>query len=127
MRNFVAGVYIINNIATQQNIMTPLYYSITDFTNMMFQPTITGAVTTPAITGGTAAGSWVGLSVNNADNIYLIYPNYSIILYDATGWTGSPILNFKNTGLNPVTVRPSTTQIGSSCRIYFDEVELIKY
>jgi hypothetical protein len=127
MRNFVAGVYIINNIATQQNIMTPLYYSITDFTNMMFQPTITGAVTTPAITGGTAAGSWVGLSVNNADNIYLVYPNYSIILYDAIGWTGSPILNFKNTGLNPVTVRPSTTQIGSSCRIYFDEVELIKY
>ena len=123
----MCGVYIINNINTQQNIMTPIHYSITDFTNFTFQGTVAGALTTPAVTGGTAAGSWVGLSVNNADNIYLIYPNYSIILYDATGWSGSPILNFKNTGLNPVTVRPSTTQIGSSCRIYFDEVELIKY
>jgi hypothetical protein len=123
----MCGVYIINNIATQQNIMTPIHYSITDFTNFTFQGAVAGALTTPAVTGGTVAGSWVGLSINNADNIYLCYPNYSIILYDATGWSGVPILNFKNTGLNPVTVRPTTTQIGSSCRIYFDEIELIKY
>ncbi len=123
----MCGVFIINNIATQQNIMTPIHYSITDFTNFTFQGAVAGALTTPAITGGTAVGSWVGLSINNADNIYLVYPNYSIILYDATGWSGVPILNFKNTTLNPVTVRPTTTQIGSSCRIYFDEVQLIKY
>lgn len=125
----MCGVYIINiinNIATQ-NIMTPIHYSITDFTNFTFQGAVAGALTTPAVTGGTVAGSWVGLSINNADNIYLVYPNYSIILYDATGWSGVPILNFKNTTNNPVTVRPTTTQIGSSCRIYFDEVELIKY
>jgi len=126
-RNYVAGVYIVNNIATQQNIMTPLFYSITNFTNMMFQPTISGAVSTPAVTGGTAAGNFTALSVNNADNYYMVYPNYSIILYDATGWTGTPILNFKNTTNNPVMVAPTSTQIGSSCRIYFDEVELIKY
>lgn len=123
----MCGCFIINNIATQQNIMTPIHYSITDFTNFTFQGAVAGALTTPAITGGTAAGSWVGLSINNADNIYLVYPNYSIILYDATGWSGVPILNFKNTTLNPVSVRPTTTQLGSSCRIYFDEVELIKY
>jgi hypothetical protein len=126
-RNYVAGVYIVNNIATQQNIMTPLFYSITDFTNMMSQPTISGGVSTPAVTGGTAAGNFVALSVNNADNYYLVYPNYSLILYDTTGWTGTIYINFKNTTSNPVMVAPTTTQRGSSCRIYFDEVELIKY
>lgn len=123
----MCGVYIVNNIATQQNIMTPIHYSITDFTNFMSQPTITGAVSTPAQTGGTAAGNFTSLSVNNADNYYLVYPNYSIILYDSAGWSGTVYINFKNTGLNPVMVAPTTTQRGSSCRIYFDEVELIKY
>jgi hypothetical protein len=123
----MCGVYIINNIATQQNIMTPIHYSISDFTNMMSQPSISGALTTPAYTGQTVVGNFVGLSVNNADNYYLIYPNYSIILYNLTGWGGTIYLNYKNSTNNPVTVAPSPTQSGSSCRIYFDEVELIKY
>ena len=123
----MCGVYIINNIATQQNIMTPIHYSISDFTNMMSQPSISGALTTPAYTGQTVVGNFTALSVNNADNYYLIYPNYSIILYNLTGWGGTVYLNYKNSTNNPVTVAPSPTQSGSSCRIYFDEVELIKY
>ena len=123
----MCGVYIVNNIATQQNIMTPIHYSITDFTNFMSQPTIAGAVSTPAVTGGTAVGNFTALSVNNADNYYLVYPNYSLILYDTAGWSGTTYINYKNTTLNPVMVAPTTTQRGSSCRIYFDEVELIKY
>jgi hypothetical protein len=123
----MCGVYIVNNIATQQNIMTPIHYSITDFTNFMTQPTTAGAVSTPAQTGGTAVGNFTALSVNNADNYYLVYPNYSLILYDNAGWSGTVYINFKNTTLNPVMVAPTTTQRGSSCRIYFDEVELIKY
>lgn len=123
----MCGVYIINNIATQQNIMTPIHYSITDFTNFTTQPSTSGALTTPAQTGGTVAGNFVGLSINNADNIYLVYPNYSLILYDTAGFTGTIYINYKNTTNNPVTVAPTTTQRGSSCRIYFDEVELIKY
>jgi hypothetical protein len=126
-RNYVAGVHIVNNISSQQNIMTPLFYSITDFTNMMSQPTTSGAVSTPAVTGGTAAGNFTALSVNNADNYYLVYPNYSLILYDTTAWTGTIYINYKNTTSNPVMVAPTTIQRGSSCRIYFDEVELIKY
>lgn len=123
----MCGVYIINNIATQQNIMTPIHYSITDFTNFTTQPSVSGALTTPAVTGGTVVGNFVGLSINNADNIYLVYPNYSLILYDTAGWSGTVYINYKNTTNNPVTVAPTTTQRGSSCRIYFDEVELIKY
>jgi hypothetical protein len=123
----MCGVYLSNNIATQQEILTPIHYSITDFTNFMSQPTISGAVSTPAVTGGTAAGNFDGFSVNNSDNRYIVYPNYSIILYNSVGWTGTIYINFKNTTSNPVCVAPTTSQAGSSCRIYFDEVELIKY
>jgi hypothetical protein len=123
----MCGVFLSNNIATQQEILTPIHYSITDFTNFMSQPTTSGAVSTPAVTGGTAAGTFNGFSVNNSDNRYIVYPNYSIILYNSAGWTGTIYLNFKNTTSNPVCVAPTTSQAGSSCRIYFDEVELIKY
>jgi hypothetical protein len=124
----MCGVYLSNNIATQQEILTPIHYSITDFTNFMSQPTISGAVSTPATsTSGSAVGNFNGFSVNNSDNRYIVYPNYSIILYDGTGWATPILLNFKNTTSNPVCVAPTTSQAGSSCRIYFDEVELIKY
>ena len=123
----MCGVYLSNNIATQQEILTPIHYSITDFTNFMSQPTTSGAVSTPAVTGGSAVGNFNAFSVNNSDNRYIVYPNYSIILYNSAGWTGTIYINFKNTTSNPVCVAPTTTQAGSSCRIYFDEVELIKY
>jgi hypothetical protein len=94
---------------------------------MLFQPTTSGPVSTPALTGGTAQGNFDGLRVENADNRYIIYPNYSLILYDNINWATPILINFKNTTRNPVCVTPTPTQRGSSCRIYFDEVELIKY
>jgi hypothetical protein len=123
----MVGVYLINSITASQHPITPLHYSVSNFDNMLFQPTTSGAVSTPAVTGGSAVGNFDGLRVENADNRYIIYPNYSLILYDNTGWTGTIYINFKNTTSNPVCVAPTTTQRGSSCRIYFDEVELIKY
>jgi hypothetical protein len=125
----MVGVYVINKIGSnnEQNIPTPIHYSISDFNNMMFQPSVSGSVSTPAVTGGSAVGNFVGLTLSDSDNIYIVYPNYSLIVYDNTGWSGTVYVNFKNTGLNPVTIAPTTQQRGSSCRIYFDEVELIKY
>ena len=123
----MCGVFLLNSVTGSQHIPTPIHYSISDFNNMMFQPTTSGAVSTPAVTGGSAVGNFSGLAVDNADNRYLVYPNYSLILYDNTGWSGTIYINFKNTTSNPVCIAPTTTQRGSSCRIYFDEVELIKY
>ena len=123
----MCGVFLLNSVTGSQHIPTPIHYSISDFNNMMFQPTTSGAVSTPAITGGSAVGNFSGLAVDNADNRYLVYPNYSLIVYDNTGWSGTVYINFKNTTSNPVCIAPTTTQRGSSCRIYFDEVELIKY
>ena len=126
-RNYVAGVYHVNIIASQQNIVTPIFYSLTYYVNIFSQALQTGAVTTPAVTGGTAAGSWGALSINNSDNVYIVYPNYSIIVYNTQAWVGTIYLNFKNTTNNPVVVAPTTISAGSSCKVYFDEVELLPY
>ena len=124
----MVGVYLINSITASQHITTPIHYSITNFDNMLFQPTISGPVSTPATsTSGSAQGNFDGLRVENADNRYIIYPNYSLILYDNINWATPILVNFKNTTRNPVCVTPTPTQRGSSCRIYFDEIELIKY
>jgi hypothetical protein len=126
-RNYVAGVYHVNVIASQQNIITPLFYSVTNLTNIFTQASVSGALTTPAVTGGTVIGNWGAVNVNNADNLYIVYPNYSIIVYNTIGWSGTIYLNFKNTTNNPVTVAPTNISAGSSCKIYFDEVELLPY
>ena len=126
-RNYVAGVYHVNVIGGQQNIVTPIFYSLTYYVNIFSQALQAGALTTPAVTGGTVAGNWGALSINNADNVYIVYPNYSIIVYNTQGWAGTIYLNFKNTTNNPVVVAPSTISAGSSCRVYFDEVELVAF
>lgn len=129
-RNYVAGVYIINNIAVAQNIMLPIFYSVTDLTNIMFQPTTTGAV--PAADGGAVPGtSGVGnynvLGCDNKDNYWLVYPNYGLIVYNSAGWTGTVYLNYRNKERNPVVVAGTTIQGATSVKVYFDGVELIKY
>ena len=129
-RNYVAGVYIINNIAVAQNIMLPIFYSVTDLTNIMFQPTTTGAVPTTdggAIPGTTGVGNYNVLGCDNKDNYWLVYPNYGLIVYNSAGWTGTIYLNYRNKTNNPVVVAGTTIQGATSVKVYFDGVELIKY
>ena len=126
-RNYVAGVYHVNVIGGQQNIVTPIFYSLTYYVNIFTQASTSGALTTPALTGGTVVGNWSAVSVNNSDNVYIVYPNYSLVVYNTQGWAGTIYLNFKNTTNNPVVVAPTTISAGSSCKIYFDEVELLPY
>lgn len=129
-RNYVAGVYIINNIAVAQNIMLPIFYSVTDLTNIMSQPTTTGAVPTTdggAYSGQTGVGNYNVLGCDNKDNYWLVYPNYGLIVYNSAGWTGTVYLNYRNKTSNPVVVAGTTIQGATSVKVYFDSVELIKY
>lgn len=129
-RNYVAGVYIINNIAVAQNIMLPIFYSVTDLTNIMSQPTTTGAVPTTdggAYSGQTGVGNYNVLGCDNKDNYWLVYPNYGLIVYNSAGWTGTVYLNYRNKTNNPVVVAGTTIQGATSVKVYFDSVELIKY
>jgi hypothetical protein len=129
-RNYVAGVYIINNIAVAQNIMLPIFYSVTDLTNIMFQPTTSGAVPTTdggAYSGQTGVGNYNVLGCDNKDNYWLVYPNYGLIVYNSAGWTGTVYLNYRNKTNNPVVVAGTTIQGATSVKVFFDSVELIKY
>jgi glucose dehydrogenase len=126
-RNYVAGVFHVNVIGSQQNLITPLFYSVNDYANIFTQASTSGALIVPAVAGGTVVGNWSSLSVNNSENLYILLPNYSIIVYNLTGWSGTIYLNAKNNTNNPIIVAPTTISAGSSCKIYFDEVELIKY
>ena len=129
-RNHVAGIYIINNIAVAQNIMLPIFYSVSDLTNIMFQPTTSGAVPTTdggAYSGQTGVGNYNVLGCDNKDNYWLVYPNYGLIVYNSAGWTGTIYLNYRNKTNNPVVVAGTTIQGATSVKVYFDGVELIKY
>jgi hypothetical protein len=129
-RNYVAGVYIINNIAVAQNIMLPIFYSVTDLTNIMSQPTTSGAVPTTdggAIPGETGVGNYNVLGCDNKDNYWLVYPGYGLKVYNSAGWGGTVYLNYRNKERNPVVVAGTTIQGATSVKVYFDGVELIKY
>jgi hypothetical protein len=129
-RNYVAGVYIINNIAVAQNIMLPIFYSVTDLTNIMSQPTTSGAVPTTdggAFSGETGVGNYNVLGCDNKDNYWLVYPNYGLKVYNSAGWGGTVYLNYRNKTNNPVVVAGTTIQGATSVKVYFDSVELIKY
>jgi hypothetical protein len=129
-RNYVAGVYIINNIAVAQNIMLPIFYSVTDLTNIMSQPTTSGAVPTTdggATPGETGVGNYNVLGCDNKDNYWLVYPNYGLKVYNSAGWGGTIYLNYRNKTNNPVVVAGTTIQGATSVKVYFDGVELIKY
>jgi len=129
-RNHVAGIYIINNIAVAQNIMLPIFYSVTDLTNLMSQPSTSGAVPTTdggAYSGQTGVGNYNVLGCDNKDNYWLVYPNYGLIVYNSAGWTGTVYLNYRNKTNNPVVVSGTTIQGATSVKVFFDSVELIKY
>jgi hypothetical protein len=129
-RNYVAGVYIINNIAVAQNIMLPIFYSVTDLTNIMSQPTTSGAVPTTdggAIPGETGVGNYNVLGCDNKDNYWLVYPGYGLKVYNSAGWNGTVYLNYRNKERNPVVVAGTTIQGATSVKVYFDGIELIKF
>jgi len=129
-RNYVAGIYIINNIATAQNIMLPIFYSCTDLLNITSQPTTSGAVPTTdggAVSGEVGVGNYDLVGCNNKDNYWLVYPNYGLKVYNSTGWGGTVYINYRNKTNNPVVVSGTTAQAGSSCKIYFDSVELVAF
>ena len=96
----------------------------------MFQPTTSGAVPTTdggAFPGEVGVGNYNVLGCDNKDNYWLVYPNYGLIVYNSAGWTGTVYLNYRNKTNNPVVVAGTTIQGATSCKIYFDGVELLKY
>jgi len=129
-RNYVSGIYLINNIAVAQSIFLPIFYSVTDLLNITSQPSTSGAVPTTdggAIPGETGVGNYNIVGCNDKDNYWYVLPGYGLKVYNSTGWNGTVYLNYRNKERNPVVVAGTTIQAGSSVKVFFDGVELIKY
>ena len=102
-----------------------LYYSAADIDNTYSQDYTTGG-TGYSSQSGAAVGQWSKFLITDVDDLYLVYPNYGIIAYDSTSYTGSIKLNFKNTTDSPVIVKPVAANQVASFKIYFDDVEQTK-
>lgn len=61
---------------------------------------------------------------NDADDSYLVFPGFQLIVYDATNYTGNITLNYINHTSKPQLIAPTTGDVGSSCKLYFNSVLL---
>ena len=123
MRSLYAGVFCVT-LQGSTHIRTPILYSVTNLnTNIYKQTTTTGALTTAQ--SGTVAGNWnAGSPLNQKDTCWLVYPNFGLIVYTTTGWTGTISVNFKNTTTRPVFVAAATLLTCQSIKVYFQDVEI---
>jgi hypothetical protein len=129
-RNAVPGIILYNNIAVGQNIGLPIFYSISDLLNITGQPTTSGAVPTTdggAFPGQVGVGNYNIVGCDNKDNYWLVSPGYGLIVYNATGFSGSVYINYRNKTNNPVVVAGTTISAGSSVEVYFDGVKLLAF
>lgn len=122
----VAGVFFINN-AIYLNPMIPLPYSIPNYNNITIQDNTSGDLgnSNRQDTGISAAGEWGMPEFNDLDAYYYVRPNFGLIVYANANYSGTVRVNFKNTTKNPVFIKPSTLNTGSSCKIFYRDLEQI--
>ena len=113
------GCYLVNATVRYQILKSIPNLAI----NIYNQSATSGAVSTQQT--GTAVGIFhPGPGLVNNDDYFTIYPSFGIIGYGATNYGGTIYLNYKNTTSSPVFVKASTTNLLSSLKLYYDDVEL---
>lgn len=123
-RSHLPGVYLVNNNNVASKFY-PIFYSIGNYANFT-QQTYVGGTTNLSSQSGALVGNWKGMSLPNIDNNYLLMPNWGIIVYQNTFYGGSIRLNVKNDTPNPIQVAPATIDDGQSCKVYFNDIEVVK-
>jgi hypothetical protein len=63
------------------------------------------------------------LNMNDRDDIWLIYPGFRLVVYSEFNYTGV-ILDIKNSGSVPFHAVPSSVNLASSVKLYFNDVEV---
>jgi hypothetical protein len=74
--------------------------------------------------GVVTAGSYDYMNINADMDGAVIYPNWGIIAYNDLNYTGTVLLNYKNTTKNPICVKCSSINASSSIRVYYMDQEL---
>jgi hypothetical protein len=128
-KNVFCGAWMIEGSgATATRI--PLYYSCVDASNVFgtetlaFEPQI--QLTSFDIPNNGAVGEISYFNIDNTDNNYEIYPNYGLVVYQNVMYEGSVYLNYKNTGKNPIWVKPSIINRISSYRVFYMDKEILR-
>lgn len=125
LKNCVAGVYMGNNTGTNLPFV-PLFYSITDMSNWTSQSHTSGT-TGYTSQSGSAVGSWSSFDQQDVDDIYLVYPQFGLVGYGNTAYSGTIYINFKNNTNNPVIVRPSSINSIKSIEIFYNGNQQLKF
>lgn len=125
IRSHLPGAYLVTN-GGGSRLYHPIFYSIPDYANFTQQTNTGGASSLVSQSAGPVAGSWSVLNLSNQDDHYILLPNYGIIVYGMTSYGGVVRLDVKNTTPNPIIVKPSSTNDGQSCKLYFDDVQILR-
>ncbi len=90
------GILIYKGITWAGNYISFLIFKSTpNLSNLTGQPSTSGALTIAQ--SGTVVGNFNGINVNDADSLYMVFPNYGLIVHLNSGYTGLQLLYYKNT------------------------------
>ena len=125
------GVWIFGALGSSGNPYDhtiPINYSCADLTNLLSQPNTSGSLTSSDRQdfGASVSGSYINLNAyayNGVDGC-LVYPGWGCVVYNTVNYTGTVLLNYKNSSLNPVCVKCSTLNTARSIKVYLFDTML---
>jgi len=118
----LAGVWLVNGSNRSNNDgILPLFCSQKNLANVNNQ----GALTEVPVTGNTVVGSLISnYSINNVVDTVIIFPNWGIEGFDDTDYNPATRINLHNDQDVPIYAEPSSPNVLTSCKIYFNKVEI---
>ena len=125
------GVYIFGSLGSSGNPYDhsiPIYYSCADLTNLLSQPNTSGSLTSSDRQdfGASVSGSYINLNAyayNGVDGL-MVFPSWGVVVYNTVNYTGTVLLNYKNSSLNPVCVKCSSLNTARSIKVYLFDTML---
>jgi hypothetical protein len=120
------GVYMFDGSASSYNIY-PIFFSITN-TNNFFNAVNASGNSFPSgyynTINGAAVGTFYTMDLSDIDDYYLVMPSYGITAWNLLNYGAPVLLNFYNNSTIPITVKPSSPNSVTSCKIYYKGVEI---
>ena len=101
-----------------------IYYSCSNLTNVYNQPDGSSALTSLDRQDTSLAlnGSYKFMNANDNISGVVVFPNYGCVLYSNSSYTGTVLVNYKNTTKNPVCLSLAIYDVCSSLKLYYNDV-----
>lgn len=95
---------------------------MTNFTNQINASGTTVLDSEPIY--GAVVGTYLDTNIQNQDDVYIVFPNWGVVVYASSNYTGAIRLNYYNDTSDAITVKPSVINGCSSIRILYNHVLL---